>query len=214
LWLGEARRRYSTPLNADPLGGAQGIRQTPETLTMRLISAKRARVVAEFAAGAGGLLAFCAGMLLSWISPALPAAADFGAPLAGDYVLYRTSARNVGVSPLGGFGQQTPRIPKKVLELAHDDRYVIAKQQPNPTLSGHDPGPFSYWILDTSPPEVFGPLTIREFEALRLELGISSSLVMQDVYTYRPWQARPDLIGRLWAGIGLALCGVVVWSRL
>lgn len=123
-----------------------------------------------------------------------PGAADFSAPLPGDYFIHRTSAHQIMVAP-SGWNASTPIIPTKVVELDHDDTFVIAKQQhlrrrspndPNDTYEEPDPEVFSYWILNVQTPEVWGPLTDDEFQDKRGKLGVDPLLSLHDVYDYRP----------------------------
>lgn len=89
----------------------------------------------------------------------------------------------------------TPIIPTKVIEIDHDDRFVIAKQQllerrspnnPNDTYEQPKPNAFQYWILDLGQPAVYGPLSVGEFDAERKRLGVPTKLRLHDVYDYRP----------------------------
>lgn len=94
-----------------------------------------------------------------------------------------------------GWNDSIPTIPTEVVELDHDDTFVIAKQQhlrrrspnnPKDTLKEPDPGVFSYWILNLPMPQVWGPLTLDEFEKKCAELGVAPGLKLHDVYDYRP----------------------------
>src|SRR5665213_2296891 len=51
---------------------------------------------------------------------------DFAAPLVGNYQLVRTSAHQVTIVPIGAWGEGTPTIPSKVVEVAFDDRFILA----------------------------------------------------------------------------------------
>lgn len=128
-----------------------------------------------------------------------PGMADFSAPLCGDYHLIRSSAHQIQVSPMG-YGSSTPIIQVKVVDLGHDDRFVIAKQNvlrrrspdnPQDTYMEPDPGNFQFWILDSMKPQVYGPFTRETFDAKRRELGVPDTITMKDVYTYRP-QNKPS----------------------
>ena len=94
-----------------------------------------------------------------------------------------------------GWNDSTPIIPTKVIELDHDDAWVIAKQQhlrrrspdnPNDTYEEPDPGVFGYWILRLDAPRVWGPYSLAEFEAKRTELEVPASLNLHDFYDFRP----------------------------
>ena len=120
---------------------------------------------------------------------------DFNFPVAGDYELCRTSGHQISVTPSGGWSDDTPIIPVKVVEIAWDDTFVLAKQQhlirrspsnPTDTYEEPDPGKFSYWILDTSLPKSFGPLTLEAFNETRAQLEISDELTLRDVYDFKP----------------------------
>ena len=119
-----------------------------------------------------------------------PTQSDFSAKLCGDYYIHRSSAHQISVSPISWFGD-TPIIPAKIVELGHDDRFIIAKQN-HLKLRGSkhsymepNPGLYSYWILDVSVPKAYGPLTEVEFEKKRKELDIPKKLVMKDINSYR-----------------------------
>ncbi|MCC5828898.1 MAG: DUF3997 domain-containing protein [Phycisphaeraceae bacterium] len=123
-----------------------------------------------------------------------PGVHDFSAPLSNGYLIHRTSAHQIMVAP-SGWNSSTPIIPAKVFELGHDAPWVIARQQqlrrrspndPNDTYQEPEPGAFSFWILNTSTPGVWGPLTEQQFAAKRVELRIDPALQLRDVYDYRP----------------------------
>ena len=91
-------------------------------------------------------------------------------------------------------GPSTPIIPSKVVDVGHDDRFIIAKQNvlrrrspndPKDTYMEPDRNKFQYWILDTSRPEVYGALTAMAFDEKRKELGVPEGIRMKDVYAYR-----------------------------
>lgn len=124
-----------------------------------------------------------------------PAQSDFMHPLAGDYVLGRTSAHQVAISPQS-WTDDTPRIPSKVVEVGWDDRFILAKRQHlqrrggSTTVGYEEPieGKFDYWILDTQRPEVFGPFDEAEFGVKRKEFGVPDQIRLQNVdslSTYR-----------------------------
>ncbi len=123
-----------------------------------------------------------------------PGASDFSATLPNGYFIHRTSSHQIMIAPQG-WNSSTPIIPSKVVELDHDNTWVIAKQQhlrrrspnnPQDTYQEPDPGLFSYWILNTVTPEVWGPLTDQQFQDSASQLGLPTALNLHDVYDYRP----------------------------
>jgi hypothetical protein len=122
-----------------------------------------------------------------------PGASDFSAKLSNGYFVYRTSAHQIMIAP-DTWSDSTPIIPTKVVELDHDDHFVIAKQQvlerrspnnPQDTYEQPKPDTFNYWILDLKTPKVFGPLTLDEWNTERTSLGVDPKLQLHDVYDYR-----------------------------
>jgi hypothetical protein len=123
-----------------------------------------------------------------------PGMQDFDYPVAGNYKVFRSSAHQIKVVPSGGWSQNTPIIPTKVVEIAWDQTFVLVKQQqlrrrspnnPQDTYEEPDPGKYAYWILDTSLPKVYGPLTAEEFRDKRAEMKINKALTLRDVYSYK-----------------------------
>ena len=123
-----------------------------------------------------------------------PGASDFSAPMPNGYFINRTSAHQIFISPQG-WSSETPIIPTKVIEAAHDSIWIIAKQQhlqrrspnnPNDTYEEPKADSFSYWILNTKTPRVWGPLTSQEFSDKKKELGVNSNLELRSVYDFRP----------------------------
>jgi hypothetical protein len=115
---------------------------------------------------------------------------DFTARLCGDYYVAQGSAHDTEVS-LVNWNHEVPFIPAKVVELGHDERFIIARQNhlkrlsPDSTYMTPEPGVFSYWILDASIPKAYGPLTEDEFRSKRQELSIPEELTLKDVDSYR-----------------------------
>jgi len=123
-----------------------------------------------------------------------PRNGDFSAALPHGYFVHRTSGHQIMIAPQG-WTPDTPIVPTKVVEMDHDDHFLIAKQQllerrsphnPNDTYEQPKPNSFQYWILDLQSPRVCGPLTLAEFEAERSHRGVPQSLRLHDVYDYRP----------------------------
>jgi len=116
---------------------------------------------------------------------------DFTAKLCGGYCVKQGSAYVTEVSLCLNWTHVVPFIPAKVVELGNDERFIIAKQNhlkrlsPDRTYMVPVPGIFSYWILDTTIPKVYGPLTEFEFKSKRQELKIPQELTLKDVNSYR-----------------------------
>ena len=119
---------------------------------------------------------------------------DFSASLAGDYEIVQTSAHQVSITPKGGSSDGTPIIPSMVVEVAFDDRFILATRQhlkhrsqsPNDHYEEPVQGKFDYWILDTNGPSVTGPIDEAEFAIKWTELGISDQLQMQSASSLNP----------------------------
>lgn len=110
---------------------------------------------------------------------------DFDYKLCGGYSLMRRSAHQVDIVPQE-HNDRTPIIPEKVIEVAWDTRFILAKRQE--VKKDHEPVPdqFDFWILDTKKPVVYGPLKKDDFDKKRKKLGIPDSLVLKDIYEYAP----------------------------
>lgn len=137
------------------------------------------------------LAAFC---VSCFSEPISPSSADFSAKLPHGYFIHRTSAHQVIIAP-EMWNSNTPIIPAKVVELDHDDRFLIAKQQllerrsPNDPKDSYEqpkPDAFQYWILDFNKRQLSGPLTIERFETERTRLGVTSSLKLHNVDDHKP----------------------------
>jgi hypothetical protein len=126
--------------------------------------------------------------------PQFAGQADFEATLPHGYQLWRSSARQIAVERGSSVGTG---IPPKVVELGHNDDFIIAKQNhlrrrnegiPGDTYEEPNPGVFSFWILDLrkADAELIGPLSEDEYSAKCSELGVPSDLKLRDVYDYRP----------------------------
>ena len=142
-----------------------------------------------------GVVVFC--IFMMWIRHLTlgPGVQDFTYKLSGGYMLSRSSANTIMVIPKNGSWNDTiPTIPEKVIEIAWDKHFILAKRQglqrrspenPNDTYMEPDDSVFDYWILDVSLPKVYGPLTREEFENKRMELFVSNELVLKDIYQYK-----------------------------
>lgn len=166
------------------------------------------RSLAEFAAAGLGILVFFAGLVFSWASQVLPAAADFSTPLAGDYELIRSSGSQIHVSPSDGWSPSTPRIPPIVVELEVVGRHVLAAQRPSRTE------PAQYWILDTATPSVTGPLRRPEFRSRAQRLAPGPLLSLRPTHEFRRWHDEPAVVPSAYVLTGLLLFGGALGSRL
>lgn len=143
------------------------------------------------AAGNRRLLVTAAIVLLAPLVAGCPGLADFSTPLSGGYFLHRTNSIDIIVAP-DSWNDTVPIIPAKVIELAHRDPWVLAKQLRLGRAAAGEPDgeplnhTAAFWILNVRTPQVWGPLSSAEFTALRLELGIDSQLRLEDVYRYAP----------------------------
>ena len=117
--------------------------------------------------------------------------ADFETPLPHAYKVYRASAHHIKV--MSGDGNVV--ISPKVVELGHNDDFIIAKQShlrrrspgnPSDMYEEPDPGVFSFWIIDLRQSETFGPLTEDEFAAKRKALEVPEAVILHDAYDYSP----------------------------
>ena len=119
-----------------------------------------------------------------------PGRSDFCTKLCGDYYILRTSAQHIQVSPMS-FDDNTPMIPTQVIELGHDQKFIIAKQKHvnqrsfNNRKGAYKTGVLDYWILDVTIPKVYGPFSSKEFYQKRTELKVPHGLKMKDVYKYK-----------------------------
>jgi hypothetical protein len=133
---------------------------------------------------------------------------DYSYDVSGGYRVIRSSRDQVQIVPQRGWNDATPRIPPKVLEVAWDERFVLAKQQ---HLKDGKPGwwTYSYWILDVTKPECFGPFTAEEFAARRAELGVPDGLELKHVTSFIPKTDEPA-VEVSWPAVILVLVGGVL----
>jgi hypothetical protein len=118
-----------------------------------------------------------------------PGHLDYAYDLAGGYELSRTSAYQANIVPKDGYSPGvTPMIPANIAELAWDNRFILATQQPLKADADNFekpiPGMTNFWILDTKKPEVLGPMNIEQFCEKRIQLGITNSLILKDKNQY------------------------------
>jgi len=121
---------------------------------------------------------------------------DFAASLPHGYSLVRSSAHQIIIWPGDGSPERAEAIPTKVVELAHNGTWLLARQQhlqrrspnnPDDTYEEPVPDTYSYWILNMATHQRFGPLDETAFNAKQTELGLNDgSLRLQSVYDFRP----------------------------
>jgi hypothetical protein len=125
-----------------------------------------------------------------------PGHMDYSHPLAGGYVLSRSSAYQAAIVPEHGWSPSvTPLIPPNIAEVGWDNRYILASQQPlQPDSDGFErpiPGATNYWILDTEAPAVYGPLTFEQFRQRRSDLGVPQEITIRDKHSYQ-WSTNAE----------------------
>ena len=78
-----------------------------------------------------------------------------------------------------------------MIEVAWDERFILAKQQ---HLKDGRPvwWRYSYWILDVTKPECFGPFNAEEFATRRAELGVPDGLELKHVTSFIPKTEERD----------------------
>ena len=87
----------------------------------------------------------------------------------GSYTLHRNSADVIYIAPNNGYSSKTEIIPEKIVEVAWNNRYVIAKQYRmkkeslDKTYEIPDESIVNYWILDTEMKIIYGPFSYEEF---------------------------------------------------
>ncbi|WP_242225288.1 DUF3997 domain-containing protein [Bacillus cereus group sp. BfR-BA-01380] len=81
-------------------------------------------------------------------------------------------------------------IPAKIVEIAWNDAYILAKQTEqtddpnNPDASITNQAAENYWIIDLKNNRRFGPYTKKQFDEQKHEFRISEQLQLQSVKTY------------------------------
>jgi len=108
--------------------------------------------------------------------------------LTRGYRLSKTSNDNIIVTPWTYY-EDTPIIPSKVVEIAWNDNFVIAKRQKMRLwnrFSGDKiqipiPDSYDYWIFNFTEkqPLLLGPLNIEDFKNKQKKLGIT--LVLEKI---------------------------------
>ena len=115
---------------------------------------------------------------------------DIVIQLPNEYKYYCVSEHICKIS-LDNYSSDAAILPAKIIELAYNDRYVVAKQYglelsaPDYIFSRPNKNEVYYWILDTEERTRFGPYdNLSEFEQKKTELNISS-LKLKGVGSYK-----------------------------
>lgn len=118
-----------------------------------------------------------------------PGISDYRYDLATGYQLICSSAHEIKVVPKSSVG--IPMIPAKVVEIAFDDTFILAKQlglkkeSENSTYMIPDEKVIRYWIINAKENKIYGPFENDEFNKKQKELKISDSLKLKDVDSYK-----------------------------
>ncbi|MGL5085527.1 MAG: DUF3997 domain-containing protein [Clostridium sp.] len=134
-------------------------------------------------------------MLTTMLYGCVPERGDYDITLPNDYSLIRNSAHMITINKqIDESSWNLEIIPAKVVELAFNDNYVLAKQvglklrDPNnedDTYQIPDESKISFWILDTANNQAYGPFTENELNEKKKELSISEDLKLKKVSSYK-----------------------------
>ena len=108
----------------------------------------------------------------------------------------RSSAHEIKVVPKNNYTSEPVIIPEKVVEIAWNNKYVIAKQygmkqeSPESTYKIPDETVVNYWILDTENVERYGPYSYEDFELKLQEFDITH-LTLKPVLNYIIFEEEP-----------------------
>ena len=138
-------------------------------------------------------LCFLIAVLCLALTACGPGLQDYHYDVADGYMVFRSSAHMISVVPKDGWSSEDETIPEKVVEIAWNDTFVIAKQlgmkrrspnDPNDSYELPDRNEVSYWILDTSERIRYGPYSEEEFSSKLVDFELTD-LVLKGVETYR-----------------------------
>lgn len=127
-------------------------------------------------------------MLVGCIGPGI---SDYAYDVGTDYELVRSSAHQISIRPQDGNNVTWPKIEPKVVEIAWNERYVAAKQlglkrrSENDSYMIPDESITNYWILDTIEHVLYGEYDLSAFNQKMEELGLSNTLILKDVNSFR-----------------------------
>lgn len=132
-------------------------------------------------------LSGCVGLKLEPFGPGME---DYDYSVGTGYMLERTSGHQISIVPQGGNDGTKPEIGAKVVQIAWNERYVLAKQvglkkaypdNPDNSYEIPDETVVRYYILDTIDLELYGGFDLETFEQKKEELEIPDELILQDV---------------------------------
>ncbi|WP_411954864.1 DUF3997 domain-containing protein [Alkalibacillus sp. S2W] len=113
---------------------------------------------------------------------------DYSIDLPGNYSIVKTSSHNVVISPQKDGVWKSSVIPAKVVEVAGNHQYIIAKQaklKDDPETESDylvpDKNNYNFWILEIETANVIGPLNNKDFKKKREELKIPEDIVLKEV---------------------------------
>lgn len=119
---------------------------------------------------------------------------DYDITLPDGYSVIRTSAHMIKICKQEdeeSWGEVL--IPAKVVEVAWNDKYILAKQlglkrntdNPNSSYEIPDGTQVYYWILEMTTQKKFGPFSEKEFIEKKRELKISDNVILKSVDSYK-----------------------------
>ncbi|PEY41496.1 hypothetical protein CN354_06705 [Bacillus cereus] len=105
-----------------------------------------------------------------------------------EYELIKTSGNAFELFPKQDAVYATQHVPAKIVEIAWDDLYIIAKQiedksdPNNPESSITNKQNEHYWIIDMNNNRRFGPYNEKQFQEQKEAFRISQQLQSVEVY--------------------------------
>lgn len=138
----------------------------------------------------GAIILFLSSCFAFGMEPFGPGMEDYSYSVGTGYMLDRTSGHQISIVPQDGNDGTKPEIGAKVVQVAWDERYVLAKRfglkkaypdNPNNSYEIPDETNVQYYILDTIDLKLYGGFDLDEFEQTKVELEISDELILKDV---------------------------------
>ena len=131
-------------------------------------------------------------ILLIIIFPGCAGLADYGYNIVNGYKLNYNNSSDVRVILENYSGYEEYCLPTKIVEIAWNDRYIIAKQYElvdrneykGDTYKIPDKNKVNYWILDSLEKERYGPYTLDEFNE-QLEFYNITNLKLKPTIYYK-----------------------------